>query len=180
MNRRKILLILVTLLASAFMAVSVSAQKQLDEAHRDDHDLQRNLVGTWLVTATFTDPVGVPPFKVLFSFAPGRNDREGTLIDTNEFQLTPNPVCSPDQGVWERTGSRSFIATHFNFCFDALNMYVPAGPTKIRDTIRVSHNGETLQMRQYIEGFDTDGNLVFVGTVEGTGVRIHAEAPQAP
>jgi hypothetical protein len=180
MKLRRILLFVVMLLVFASMAVAVSAQKQVEDLHRDDHDSGRNLAGSWLVTATFTDPVGIPPFKVLFSFAPGKNDNEGTLIDTNEFQLTPNPVCSPDQGVWERTGSRSFIATHFNFCFDAFNMYVPAGPTKIRDTIRVSHNGESFQMRQYIEGFDTDGNLVFVGTVEGTGVRIHAEAPPAP
>jgi len=145
-----------------------------------DKDNDRNkhrLEGTWLVTATFTDPTGIDPFKVLFTFAPGRNDDEGTLIDTNEFQLTPNPVCSPDQGVWERTGNREFIATHFNFCFDALNMYVPAGPTKIRDVINLSRDGETLRMRQYIEGYDTDGNLVFTGTVAATGVRIHAEAP---
>ncbi len=144
---------------------------------KEDPGPRHTLEGAWLVTATFTDPVGIPPFKVLFNFAPGKNDNEGTLIDTNEFQLTPNPVCSPDQGVWERVGNREFIATHYNFCFDALNMYTPAGPTKIRDSIKISKDGESFTMKQYIEGFDTDNNLVFVGKVNATGVRLHAEAP---
>lgn len=147
---------------------------------KEDTGPRQSLEGSWLVTATFSDPAGIPPFKVLFNFSPGRTDNEGTLIDTNEFQLTPNPVCSPDQGVWERTGNREFIATHYNFCFDALNMYVPAGPTKIRDTIKLSKDGESFTMRQYIEGYDTDNNLVFVGKVDATGIRLHAEAPPAP
>jgi hypothetical protein len=135
------------------------------------------LEGTWLVTATFTDPAGIPPFKVLITFMPGRSDNEGTLIDTNEFQLTPNPVCTPDQGVWERTGGRNFIATHLNFCFDAFQGYVPAGPTKVRDVLSLNDLGDTLTGRQYIEGFDTAGNIVFTGKVNLQGTRVRAEAP---
>src|SRR5205085_12105337 len=113
------------------------------------------------------------------TFMPGRNDDEGTLVDTNEFQNTPNPICSPDQGVWERQNNREFIATHYNFCFDAFSTPpgAPDGTSKVRDTIKLSKNGETFEMLQYIEGFDTEGDLVFTGTVTGHGVRLHAEAP---
>jgi len=137
------------------------------------------LEGTWLVTATFTDPPGIPPFKVLFTFMPGRSDNEGTLIDTNEFQLTPNPVCTPDQGVWQRVSGREFIATHYNFCFDALQDYIPAGPTKVRDVLGISDAGDVLTGRQYIEGFDTAGNIVFIGKVSLQGTRVRAEPPPA-
>jgi hypothetical protein len=182
MKTRRILALLFSLTLVATSLVTAGAQDKKDNSQKqdsasDNSNPRRSLEGSWLVTATFTDPIGIPPFKVLFNFSPGKSDDEGTLIDTNEFQLTPNPVCSPDQGVWERTGNREFIATHYNFCFDALNMYAPAGPTKIRDSIKLSKDGESFAMNQYIEGFDTDNNLVFVGKVTASGVRLHAEAP---
>lgn len=135
------------------------------------------LAGAFLVTATFTDPPDLPPTQVLITFAPGRDRDEGTLVDTNQFQLTPNPVCSPDQGVWRRAHGRQFIATHYNFCFDADNGYEPAGPTKIRDRIVLAANGESFTGTQYIEGFDPDGTLVFTATATLAGERLHAEPP---
>jgi hypothetical protein len=135
-----------------------------------------HLAGTFLVTATFTDPAELGEVEVLITFIPGRGGNEGTLVDTNAFQLTPNPVCSPDQGVWRRDGS-SYVATHYNFCFDANDGYAPAGPTKIRDRLFLSDGGETLTGTQYIEGFDTAGNLVFVGKATLHGTRVRAEAP---
>ena len=135
-----------------------------------------NLAGTFLITATFTDPAELGEVEVLITFAPGRGVNEGTLVDTNALQLTPNPVCSPDQGVWRREGG-GYVATHYNFCFDADAGYAPAGPTKIRDRLFLSDGGETLSGRQYIEGFDTAGNVVFVGKATLHGTRVHAEAP---
>lgn len=145
-------------------------------------DPRARLEGTWLVRAKFVEVGGVPItdgalFKVLFTFMPGRTDDEGTLIDTNEFQFTPNPICTPDQGVWRRVGRRDFIATQLNFCFDQDQNGNPAGPTKIRGAIRLSRNGEEMEIRQFTEGFDTEGKLVFEGTVVGRGQRVQAEAP---
>lgn len=139
----------------------------------------RRLEGTWLVTGKFVDPPSDATFKVLFTFMPGSTEDQGTLIDTNEFQFTPNPICTPDQGVWQRTGEGAFIATHYNFCFDQLSDPPgnPAGPTRIRDTITIDPDGRKLEMRQYIQGFDVDGNEVFTGTVLGRGTRIKAQAP---
>jgi hypothetical protein len=103
---------------------------------------------------------------VLITFSPGATKNEGTLIDTNEFQLTPNPVCTPDQGVWQRVG----------FCFDARAEYAPAGPTKILATISVSAD-DALAGTQFIEGFDPENNLVFRGRVALSGEGVRAEAP---
>src|ERR1044071_1694705 len=47
------------------------------------------LDGTWLATVSFNDGFAL---KVLFTFMPGRDDTEGTLIDTSEFLLTPDPI----------------------------------------------------------------------------------------
>ncbi len=151
---------------------------------------KNRIEGTWLVTATFTgaqncDASGCTPtdppgsLKVIITFIPGRAANEGTLVDTNEFQLTPNPVCSPDQGTWERQPDGSIVATHLNFCFDATADYAPAGPTKIRDRITLT-DPDHFTGRQYVEGFDTDGVLVFIGEVTLTGERLRAEAPPAP
>ena len=91
MNRRRIIAIATGLLLMATLVAPAGAQNQGKEGSDSG---KRKLEGTWQVTATFTDPDGIPPFKV-FTFNSGRNENEGTLIDTNEFQLTPNPVCTP-------------------------------------------------------------------------------------
>jgi hypothetical protein len=150
---------------------------------------KRRIEGTWRVTATFVsaeacDASGCAPIdlsgelKVLITFAPGATKNEGTLVDTNEFQLTPNPVCTPDQGTWQRVGNGQYIATHYNFCFDATADYAPAGPTKIRASLNVSAD-DKLTGSQFIEGFDAENNLVFRARVSLEGERVHAEAPPA-
>jgi hypothetical protein len=139
---------------------------------------KQKLEGTWLVNAQLQGQ-DAPPIKILFTFMPGRSENDGTLIDTNEFQLTGNPVCTPDQGVWERRAAREFVATHLTFCFDQTSVPPgnPAGYAKVRDLIKLGKTGETFDLTQYIEAFDPDGNTVFTGTVLGHGVRVHAEAP---
>jgi hypothetical protein len=177
MNRRQIISgLLLTCLLISFAPTLHAQAPTLPVTDR------QKLEGTWLVTATFTDPAGIPPFKVLFTFMPGRSDGEGTLLDTNENELTPNPVCTPDQGVWERRSAREFIATHLAFCFDETSVPPgnPAGHAKVRDLIRLSKSGEEFDFSQYIEGFDQNGNTVFTGHVTGHGVRVHAEAPPQP
>jgi hypothetical protein len=118
--------------------------------------------------------------KVLFTFMPGRDETEGTLIDQNEFQLTPNPVCTADQGVWKQTATRTFIATHFAFCFDADNGYEPAGSVKVRDDIELNLKGTAFTGRQYIEIFDVDGEVVDVFEAGMEGTRVLAQAPPPP
>jgi hypothetical protein len=168
MNSRRITTGLFFALALALAAANARAQDHSDK-----------LEGTWLVTATVQDQPSVPPFKVLFTFMPGRSDQEGTLVDTNETELTGSPVCTPDQGVWERRGAREFVATHLTFCFDQTSTPPgnPAGHAKVRDLIKLNKNGEEFTLSQYVEAFDTFGNTVFSARINGRGVRVHAEAP---
>src|SRR5262245_40741032 len=132
LNLKKMIAVFAIGLLVATASLAVKAQSR-DEKSKDsilENSSSVKLEGTWLVTVTFPDEFSL---KVLFTFTPGRSDDEGTLIDQNEYQLTPNPVCTADQGVWKRVGTRSFIATHLAFCFDATQNFDPAGSVKVRD-----------------------------------------------
>jgi hypothetical protein len=134
------------------------------------------LEGTWLTTVTFSDGFEL---KVLFTFIPGKDENEGTLIDQNEFQFTP-PACTADQGVWARTSNFDFIATHFAFCFDPENDNSPNGSVKVRDTIKVNSRGDGFTGRQYIEILDSNGQVVVTFEANMVGMRLRAEAPPPP
>ncbi len=133
------------------------------------------LEGTWLATVTFTDGFAL---KVLFTFMPGRDENEGTLIDSNEFLLTPDPIGAPDQGVWQRTAERNFIATHLAFLFNSSDGS-PAGTAKVRDAITINQLGTQFTGRQFVEIFDADGNFVDSFSATMTAVKFRAEAPPA-
>ncbi len=189
MSPTKSLLTLIGLSLMAGLVGPVASEAQSDvptaASDREPEGSEKpraRLEGTWLITEQFVDPPGSGPFKVLVTFLPGRSDDEGTLVHTNEFELTPNPICTPDQGVWRRTRRREFIATHFNFCFDQTSYPPgnPAGPTKVRDAIELSRDGEELDIREHFESFDPHGNPLFAGTAVGHGVRLRAEAPPPP
>lgn len=134
------------------------------------------LEGTWLATVSFDDGFAL---KVLFTFMPGKDDTEGTLIDTNEFLLTPDPIGAPDQGVWQRTSERDFIAMHLAFLFNSKDGS-PAGTAKVRDAISINQLNTQFTGRQYVEIFDTDGNFVVSFSATMTAVKMQAQAPPAP
>jgi len=192
MKTNKFFTILLVMMALAF---AINGQSEASKTISNENDAQSlqvgRLEGTFMVTATFTNiefceggkcepiPVGElpPPFKVLFTFMAGKTANDGTLIDTNEFQMTGNPVCTPDQGIWERKLANQFILTQYNFCFDSMNGYGPAGTSKIRASLQLNNRGDGITGRQYIEGFDAKGMLVFIGEVNLAGPRIIAEEP---
>ena len=152
-----------------------------EDASRDNRDPRTGLEGTWLVHFIFSQPEGFPPLDVLFTFTPGKTKNAGTLTDNSALQLTPNPVCTSDQGDWKRTGDRAYLATAYNFCFDQTS--VPqgnfAGTSKIRTAVTLSQDGDTITIHQYVEGFDPQGTLVFTAVGDGEGSRIAIEAPPA-
>jgi hypothetical protein len=164
---------------------TVEAERQKDDTPQSDSSqsdvginatvpAKYRLEGTWQTTVSFSDGFVL---KVLFTFMAGRDENEGTLIDTNEFLLTPDPIGTPDQGVWQRIVDRSFIATHLAFLFNSADGS-PAGTAKVRDAINMSDN-DHFTGRQYVEGFDTNGNLIFSVQATMTGVRLKAQAPPA-
>ena len=137
------------------------------------------LEGTWLVTAVTVEDPSQTPFKVLFTFMAGRDENEGTSMDTNDGELTSPIIGTPDQGVWRRTGDRRFINTHLAFLFDetATPAGAPFGSAKVRDVITLDKKGNEFNGRQYVEVFDPHGNLIFVFNVIMHGVRVQAEEP---
>jgi hypothetical protein len=175
--RKSLLVVLAAALALPAMLMPVQAQtgpRNAGPTAEIGNLNNRRLEGLWLATVTFEDEFSL---KVLFNFFPGRDETEGTLIDANEFQLTPNPVCTADQGAWKQTNTNTYIATHFAFCFDATNDFEPDGTVKVRDNIVMNPKGTDFSGTQYIEIFDVDGVLVDTFEAEMTAVRINAEAP---
>jgi hypothetical protein len=134
------------------------------------------LEGTWVTNVSFDDGFVL---KVLFTFMAGKDDTEGTLIDTNEFLLTPDPIGAPDQGVWQRTSEREFIATHLAFLFNSKDGS-PAGTARVRDYFNINQLNTEFRGRQFVEIYDTDGNFVISFSATMTGVKMQAQAPPAP
>jgi len=172
---------LLTSAAGLLAAIVVTAASLFAQAGKPIDplpDVGRNakLEGMWKATVTFPGDFSL---KVFFTFIPGTSDGDGTLIDQNEYQYTPNPVCTADQGVWQRTTGQKFIATHYAFCFDAENGFEPAGSVKVRDNIIVSKSGDTFEGTQHVDIYDADGNHVDEVDATMTGERVAAEAPPA-
>src|ERR1044072_2330941 len=150
------LLIFLALVCAFQTAKAKTTNDEIKEAGPAPAPPKSRLEGTWLTTVTFSDGFEL---KVLFTFMPGKDENEGTLIDQNEFQFTP-PACTADQGVWARTTNFDFIATHFAFCFDPENDNSPNGSVKVRDTKKVNSRGDGFTGRQYIEILAPDGQVV--------------------
>ena len=179
-NRKPILagLAVVAVLALGAYARDASVESREDES-RADRDPRTGLEGTWLVHFTFSQPEGFPPLDVLFTFTPGLTKNAGTLTENSALQLTPNPVCTSDQGDWKRTGERAYLATAYNFCFDQTTDPPGTfdGTSKIRNAVTLSRDGDTIAIHQYVEGFDPQGTLVFTAVGDGAGSRVAIEAP---
>lgn len=170
------LISLVIVFAAAIVPAGAMAQATARTAPEIGNIANTRLEGTWQTVVTFEDDFEL---KVLFTFMPGRDESEGTLIDQNEFLLTPNPVCTADQGVWKQTSTRAYIATHFAFCFDADKGYEPVGSVKVRDEIELNLKGTAFTGRQYIEILDLEGKVVDVFEADMAGTRVIAQAPPA-
>jgi len=169
------------LIALILVIVSAAAQAQSARSEVPDEvsagiKASSTLDGMWRAVVSFGDEFSL---RVLFTFNNGVGNDSGTLIDQNEYQYTPNPICTADQGVWERTGNDTFIATHYAFCFDTEHGNAPAGSVRVRDNIKVDQKKGTFVGTQYIELLDADDNVL--DTVEATmrGERIGAQAPPA-
>jgi hypothetical protein len=162
--------------AAGIGSPSVDAEMQRDEPQSEaaiTPGPKGRLEGTWLATVIFTDGFTL---KVLFTFMPGKDENEGTLIDTNEFLLTPDPIGAPDQGAWQRTAERNFIATHLAFLFNSSDGS-PAGTAKVRDAITINQLNDKFTGRQFVEIFDTNGAFVTSFSATMSAVKIKAEAP---
>jgi hypothetical protein len=147
-----------------------AANQAADDGPKD------KIEGTWRATETF-DPQDI--FKVLFTFSAGRDDKNGTTLHTDELYFTGGPSCFPSQGVWKRSGDRTFIVTDEGFCFDPLStpIFAPAGKIRFKSAITLNNQGTAFDGNMHIDGLDTDGNVVFTADAILHGERMRAEGP---
>ncbi len=135
--------------------------------------------GTWRVTQVFGPPIN-DRNSALFTFGAGRDTNEGPVVHSDTFYFIPTPSCIGSQGVWRRTGERSFIGTHEAFCFDSTKNFDPGGNIKFRYAVTLNDTGTNLTGRARIELLDVAGKLLFFSDFTLNGVRMQAEAPPNP
>lgn len=113
--------------------------------------------------------------KERYTFTSGQAANDGSVIFSNEVDAIP--PCGTDQGVWAKTGPRTYTLTHGAFCFD------PSTETsytlKWREVITLGPRGNGFTGRGFVEVFDSDGSLLFSAPYTLRGTRMQAETPPA-
>lgn len=147
-----------------------AANQAADDGPKD------KIEGSWRATESFPDD---SVFKVLFTFSAGRDDKNGTTVHSDELYLTGGPSCLPSQGVWKRTGDRTFIVTDEGFCFDPFGspLFAPAGKIQFKSAITLNRQGNAFDGTMHVEAFDVNGVSVFTADAVLHGDRMRAEGP---
>jgi hypothetical protein len=150
-----------SLAAIAAIAVAALVAAGATWAGRDGNSAN-TLVGTWQLTVN-RGPV-LPPVQGLTTYTRGHS-----LIGTGNVT-----VRGPAHGVWEHVRGRLFADTHIFFRFDATGAFI--GSQKIRETVRLSQDGESYTAIAISDQFDPSGNLVASGLrATITATRMHVE-----
>jgi hypothetical protein len=111
------------------------------------------LEGAWDVLV-FDDGV---PFKLTYTFAPGKTANEGTVVFFTEADLFPDGGCTPTLGAWKRTSANQFISTTRTVCREGDFIFTLVS----YDQYDLNDSSRTLTGRQRVFGFDQLGNPLF-------------------
>jgi hypothetical protein len=134
-------------------------------------DCNQGPEGTWLYTVTIPNPSGAPTlFHGTETYAAG-----GGYSEADELGVTPGYLATPGHGSWKMIGERKFLLTYNNFTFDATG---PTGTGKVRQTTKLSANGNTYTGSGDFFYYAPDGTVVFSGTFTITAKRIQVQAPE--
>jgi hypothetical protein len=158
-----------TILLTIVAALVVTATTALPGAVAGtDHKSANQLIGTW--TATVVRPAPLPPVTSLQMYAP-----RGVFAESGNDAFTR----SPQYGVWERIGGRSYAATGVFHRFNAQGEYI--GSQKISRKIELAEDGETFTGVARVTVLDTAGNTLASFVVRGTATRMHVDLiPEQP
>jgi hypothetical protein len=131
----------------------------------DDHEASRSLVGAWS-GSTDAGP-GFPPFKALYTFAPG-----GGLMTSSSIDLSPRSLSTPGYGAWTRTAPRTFAFTFDAFIFDQQGN--PVGAVVARSTVTLNKAGDTFSGPFKFDVIAPNGGIAFSGggTHDATRIRV--------
>ena len=157
-----------TILSMFVAALVVTATIALPGAVAGTNKSANQLTGTW--TATAVRPAPLPPVTSLQMYSP-----RGVFVESGNDALTR----SPQYGVWERIGGRSYAATGVFHRFNAQGDYI--GSQKISRTIELAPDGETFKAVARVTVLDAGGNTLASFLVRGTAARMHVERiPEQP
>jgi len=174
MIMRKVFLALIIAAMTTMTAFAQSDEKptQADKISiENDFDNAAAPTGSWMGVVTNTQG-GPPPFRVLMNFT-----KDGGFTASGDGDVGPTQSGSPLYGVWERVGgrnSRRFAATFLQL-YSTNTTGASQGMAKIRQTVILSHSGDTWQGPFKVEIFAPDGTLVFSGGGTATATRIQSE-----
>jgi len=147
----------------------------------DDRDgVDRSIVGTWrikLVSDGTAYPVPIP-FGATVDFGTQQWHSDGTefLISGGRAPSTGD-VC---MGAWEKTGPRTYKLKHIGLSYASSDTLPPVGPVApaafvgpaiIRQTVVLSHSGNSFEGRFTIDQYAADEVTLLehvAGTVTGT------------
>ncbi len=171
MIMRKIFL---ALIIAAMTTMTAFAQSNENQTQSDETSIEINAsnaadpTGSWMGVVT-AGTGGPPPFRVLMNFT-----KDGGFTASGDGDNFVGG--SPQYGVWERVGgrnSRRFAVTFFQLFYAPDSS--PTGLHKIRQTVILSHSGDTWQGPGKVDIFAPNGTLVFSGTATATATRIQSE-----
>lgn len=150
-------LALLMALALAGVVSSQGARAQEPERRERSESQARKLEGTWRVQVTLRNcqsGEALRAFPALLTFAQG----EMVIGTTTAFSPA---LRSPDHGVWEQTGRRTFSAVTEAFLFNPAGAW--ATTQRITQAIKIGGDPDEFNSNAKIEFFDTNGNLTSTG-----------------
>ena len=152
-------------------AAAAAAAQDATESKAECERSSRSPEGSWLYT------VNIPGYTFLGieTYSAG-----GGYTEADQLSFLPGAVASAGHGAWKMTGERTFDLTYLNLTFDAFNTGVPTGTLKVRQTTRISKNGNYYTGSGDYTYYDPNGNTIpsISGTFTITATRILVEAPK--
>jgi len=169
--------VLAILLTLTISQVPVTGQDAKEHQSQDAEDNQlkessehsaqaRRLEGTWLTQVTIRncqtgDPIG--NIQSLVTYVRG-----GTVVETSS--AVSSALRSTGQGVWHHRGGRRYAATFMFFRFNPDGSF--AGTSKIMQDIKLSRDGDELNITLTLEVLDANNNVIATVCATATGTRL--------
>lgn len=150
--------------ASVLGGATVAALAAAPRVLADDDQTSGSLAGAW-VGSTNAGP-GFPPFKALYTFAPG-----GGLVTSTSIDLSPRSLSTPGYGAWARIAPGTFGLTFDAFIFDQQGN--PAGTVVARSTVTLNQAGDAFSGPFKFDVIAPNGSTIFSGGGTHEATRIH-------
>jgi hypothetical protein len=139
---------------------------ELQEASQPDLQatVVKSLTGTWLLTITPAEP-GAPSFPGLYTFT-----SDGIALFSSVGPPIPG-LGNPGHGVWEKTGTNTFVVSWKQFTFD--DIFTTNGSLVVKSSITLT-GVDTFSSQDTVKIFDLAGNeLVSTsGTIQARRMKV--------